>query len=106
MSISIILVHASGPEEAQRIGRNLVESRLAAAANVIDGVTSIFRWKGVVRELGEVQLIIKTRSDLAEAVIARVRELHSYECPGIVVLPVAQANPEYLDWVEQETAGA
>lgn len=106
MSISIILVNASGPEEAQRIGRNLVESRLAAAANIIDGVSSIFRWKGAVRERGEAQLIIKTRSDLAGAVIARVRKLHSYERPGIVAFPIAQANPEYLDWVEQETAGA
>ena len=105
MSISIILVNASGPEEARRIGRNLVESRLAAAVNISDGISSIFRWKGAVREIEEAQLVIKTRTDLVGAVIARVRELHGYECPGIIALPVTEGHVGYLDWVERETAG-
>lgn len=105
VSISIVLVNASDSEEAVRIGRNLVESRLAAAANVIGGVSSIYRWKGAVQEREEAQLIIKTRADLVEAVVARVRELHSYRCPGIVMLPVVDGNAEYLDWVAQATAG-
>lgn len=106
MSICIVLVNANGPEEADSIGRSLVESRLAAAVNVIGGVSSIYRWKEAVRERGEAQLIIKTRSDLADAVTARVRDLHSYECPGIVVLAVAEGNPDYLDWVARETVSA
>lgn len=106
MSISVILVNASGPEEATRIGRILVESRLAAAVNVIDGISSIYRWEGAVRQRAEAQLIIKTRADLAARVVARVTELHSYACPGVVALPVAEVNPEYLDWVERETQGA
>lgn len=106
VSICIVLVNANGPEEADSIGRNLVESRLAAAVNVIVGISSIYRWKGAVRESGEAQLIIKTRSDLANAVTARVREMHSYECPGIVVLAVADGNPDYLDWVARETVNA
>jgi len=104
VSISIVLVNVGGSKEAERIGRNLVESRLAAAVNVIGGLSSIYRWKGEVRQQGEAQLIVKTRADLVDAVVARVRELHGYECPGIVVLPVADANAEYLDWVAQETA--
>jgi periplasmic divalent cation tolerance protein len=105
VTISIIHVNAGEIAEARRIGRNLVDSRLAAAVNVIDGISSIYRWDGTVRQRDEAQLIIKTRTDLVGKVIARVRELHSYECPGIIVLPVVDGNPEYLDWVARETDG-
>ncbi|MDH3230599.1 MAG: divalent-cation tolerance protein CutA [Alphaproteobacteria bacterium] len=104
MSISIIIVNTGEAAEAQRIGRDLVESRLAASANVIDRISSVYRWGGAVRQRDEAQLVIKTRSDLVAAVIARVRHLHSYECPGIIALPVVDGNPEYLDWVARETA--
>ena len=106
MPISIIYVNTGGIAEARRIGRNLVESRLAASVNVIDGVSSVYRWDGAVRQRDEAQLIVKTRTDLVAAVIARVRELHSYACPGIVAVPVADGNPEYLDWVARQTGGA
>ena len=106
VSISIVFVNTGESAEAERIGRDLVESRLAASVNVIGGVSSVFRWDGAVRRRDEAQLIVKTRSELVAAVIARVRKLHSYECPGILAIPVADGHPEYLVWVARETEGA
>ena len=106
VSISIVYVNTGETAEAERIGRDLVESRLAASVNVIGGVSSVFRWDGAVRQRDEAQLIVKTRGALVAAVIARVREMHSYECPGIIAIPVSDGNPDYLDWVVRETEGA
>ena len=106
VSISVVYVNTGEIAEARRIGRDLIESRLAASVNVIDGISSVYRWEGAIRQREEAQLMVKTRSDLVAAVIARVRELHSYRCPGIIALPVVDGNPEYLDWVAEETAGA
>lgn len=103
MPTSIVLVNTDGIAEAERIGRALVESRLAAAVNVAGGISSFFRWQGAVRSRDEAQLIVKTRADLVDAVVARVLDLHGYECPSILVLPVAGGNTEYLAWVERET---
>jgi periplasmic divalent cation tolerance protein len=104
--ISVVYVNTGEIAEAQRIGRVLVETGLAASVNVIDGISSVYRWDGAVRQRGEALLIIKTRTDLVGTVIARVRELHSYACPGILALPVIDGNPDYLEWVEEETKGA
>lgn len=82
----------------------MVEERLAACANVVDGMTSVYRWQGKLASETETVLILKTRQGLAEAVIARVNALHSYECPCVVVLPVIAGNPAFLDWIAQETA--
>ncbi len=103
MTACIVQVNTTDAAEARRIGRVVVEERLAAAANVIDGVASIFHWDGAVREAAEAILILKTREDLASAVCARVKELHGYECPGVAVLQIAGGNRDYLDWIERET---
>lgn len=105
MPVSIVLVNTADAAEARRIGRTLVESGLAASANVIDGVASVYRWEGALRERSEAQLIVKTRSALVDTVIARLRAMHSYDCPGILALPVAGGNPDYLAWIERETEG-
>ena len=106
MPVSIVLVNTAKAAEARQIGRTLVESGLAASANVVGGVASVYRWRGAVREIDEAQLILKTRSDLVGKVMARLRELHSYDCPAILVLPVADGDPDYLAWIERETGGA
>ena len=92
-------------EEALRIGRAVVAERLAACANLLGGMTSVYRWKGAVEEGPEFALVLKTRAVLAERLIARVRELHGYECPGVVILPIAAGNPDYLGWLAAETEG-
>lgn len=90
-------------EEALAIGHAVVEERLAAAANVSDESVSIYRWEDKIHEKPEAALLLKTRADLAERLVARVRELHSYDCPGVVVLPVAASHPGYLGWIAAET---
>jgi periplasmic divalent cation tolerance protein len=105
MSAVFVYVTASDRAEALRIGRALVEERLAACANVLDGMTSVFHWNGAVQEAAEAVLILKSRGDLAGKLTARTRELHSYECPCVVVLPISEGNPAYLEWIERETLG-
>jgi periplasmic divalent cation tolerance protein len=101
-----LLVYITAPDAAaaKRIGRSVVEERLAACANVIDGMSSIYWWQGKVEEASEAVLILKTTVARAEELIARVKTLHSYECPAIVALPIARGSAEYLDWIGGETA--
>ncbi|MEQ8249163.1 MAG: divalent-cation tolerance protein CutA [Alphaproteobacteria bacterium] len=89
--------------EAVTIGRALVDERLAACANVIDAVASIYRWEGVVQEDTEAILVLKSRAELIAPLTARVRALHSYDCPCVVALPIDGGNPDYLDWVAAQT---
>ncbi len=103
MSACFIYVTASNSEEARRIARALVEARLAACANVIDRVTSVYWWQGEVQEDDEAVLIAKTREDLVDDLTAKVKELHSYDCPCVVALPVTGGNAEFLDWIAAET---
>jgi periplasmic divalent cation tolerance protein len=99
-----VYITTSSRTEALSIGRAVVGERLAACANVLDGMTSIYWWEQSLQEDGEASLILKTRGDLIERLTARVRELHSYACPCVVAMPIASGNPGYLDWVFQETA--
>ena len=92
-------------EEAVRIARAVVEERLAASANVLGRTFSVYRWRGEVCEAAEVALVFKTRAEAAARLVARVRELHGYECPGVVILPIAAGNPDYLSWLAAETEG-
>ena len=87
--ISIVLVTAGSAEEAATIGRTLIEERLAACANIVPHIRSIYRWKGKIYDEQEFLIIIKTRTSLFEAVQKRVKELHSYEVPEIISFPVA-----------------
>ncbi len=104
MSVKFIYITAASREQAETIGRKLVEERLAACANVLSPVTSFFWWEGRVQSEAEAVLIAKTRADLVERVVARVRELHSYTVPCIVALPIEQGNPAFLRWIEDETS--
>ncbi len=101
----MIYVTAPDREAALSLARTLVGERLAACANVLDGATSVYWWEGKVCEDSEAVLICKTRADLAESVVKRVRELHSYACPCVVVLPIEGGNPAYLEWIGTETGG-
>lgn len=90
-------------EEAQKVGAALIEARLAACVNIIDGMTSMFYWDGGVQSENETVLIAKTRKDLSEQVIEKVKEVHSYDCPCVVFLPVDSGNPDFLQWLKEET---
>ena len=103
---AIVTVYATFPagEEAARIARILVEERLAACANILGACQSIYRWQGAVEEAAEVAVLFKTRAARAEALIARLAELHSYDVPAAVVWPIADALGAYAGWVESESA--
>jgi periplasmic divalent cation tolerance protein len=100
----IVTVYAtfSGEEEARRIGRTVVEERLAACANVLAPCHSIYRWEGAIEEAAEVPALFKTTQAGAEALIARIAELHSYDVPAAVAWPIAAAHRAYAGWVEAE----
>jgi len=105
MSACFCYITAGSREEALAIGSALVEERLAACANVIAGMTSVYRWQGAIEQDDEVVLIAKTRADLVERLTGRVAALHSYDCPCVVALPITGGNPVFLDWILSETEG-
>ena len=102
--ISIVMITAGNEEEAARIGLTLVEERLAACANMVPRIRSIYRWKGKIYDEQEFLIIVKTRTSLFQDLEKRVRELHSYEVPEIISFPVARGLPQYLEWVNAETS--
>jgi len=89
--------------EAAKIGQALVESRLAACVNIINQIDSIYWWEGKVQQDQETSLIAKTTSEKIQALIDKVKSLHSYSCPCIVALPIEHGNPAFLKWIGQET---
>ena len=105
MTAYLVYITAAGEDEARKLGRALIEARLAAGVNIIPHVRSLYRWRGEVHDEREAAVIAKTRDSLVEALIAKVKELHSYECPCVVALPIVAGNPDYLDWIEAETGG-
>lgn len=99
----MLYVTAASREQALVIAHALVEARLAACANIIDGITSVYRWQGKVQQDSEAAMIIKTRAELVEAVIEKVKALHSYSVPCVVSLPILAGNPAFLEWIGEET---
>ena len=102
----VILLLSTFPDigAARTAVRTLVEERLVACGNIMPGVESIYRWQGAVETSMEVMVIFKTTADSAEAAQARLRELHPYEVPEILRLPVDGGWPPYLDWVMDSTS--
>lgn len=90
-------------EEAEKIGSALVEERLAACANVLPGMKSIYRWENKIEKGSECVLIAKTRKDLLGELEAKVKEMHSYSCPCIVSVPISGGNPDFIRWIGEET---
>ncbi len=105
MDYFIVLVTTSSNDEAERIAHELIERRLAACINIINGITSIYVWKGNVEKSTEALMIIKTRSDKLDELISNVRELHSYEVPEIVAIPIVKGFKEYIKWIDDVLEG-
>ncbi|MCS6877114.1 MAG: divalent-cation tolerance protein CutA [Geminicoccaceae bacterium] len=104
MDLRLCYVTCASPGEAERIGRALVEARLAACANVVPGATSIYHWQGRIETAQETILVLKTRAELVEPLVAAVKERHSYSVPCVIALPIREGNPDYLAWLAAETA--
>ncbi len=97
----IVLVTCASVAEARRIGRSAVERKLAACANILVGVESIYRWKGKVERAREVLVVMKTTVARLRELEREVKRVHSYEVPEFVVLPVVAGSREYLKWIEE-----
>lgn len=99
--VRVIYSTAPDVDTAARIARSLVDERLAACGNILPGVRSIYRWQGIVEDEPEVVLILKTRADRVDALTRRLAELHPYDVPDVVALPVDAGHGPYLDWVRE-----
>ncbi len=102
-SVRLIYVTCESTEQAQRLAHTLLAERLAACANILPGMQSIYWWQGQVEQATETVLILKTQAALEDSLIGRVRDLHSYELPCVLSWPIAEGNPNYLQWIINET---
>jgi periplasmic divalent cation tolerance protein len=97
----VVLVTAKDSVEAKQIGELLIKEKLAACVNVIPGVNSTYWWKGKIESSNEALLLLKTSREKLDDLIDRVKELHSYETPEVLALPVEKGSPDYLKWLEE-----
>ena len=100
MSAVSVYVLFANAEEAERIGRTVVEERLAACINILGSVRSIYRWQSSIETADEVAAILKTSQAEADALIMRIAGLHSYEVPCIVTWPIDKLLTSYADWLD------
>ena len=101
----VALSTAPDAEQAERMGRALVEERLIACVNLVPAVTSIYRWNGAVQAEAEVLLVMKTRAALVPRLKERLARLHPYQVPELVVTAVVDGLDPYCRWVRDETGG-
>jgi periplasmic divalent cation tolerance protein len=99
----VVFVTCGSEEEALKIANALVESRLAACANLVAPIRSIYRWEGKIWDEKEWLLIIKTEKHRFEELEKRVKSLHSYSVPEIISLPIVEGSSAYLDWIRENT---
>ena len=102
-AVRVVLVTAPDAETGARIARTLLEEHRIACANLLPQVRSLYRWEGAVEDEPEVLLVLKTRAEGLEALSERVREIHPYDVPEVIALPVSAGHAPYLQWVREET---
>ena len=102
----VVFSTCSSREEAARIARDLVDSRLAACVNMIPAVNSVYRWQGAIEEAEEVALIIKSSRALFDALRARIEKLSSYTTPEVIAVPIVDGSAAYLQWMNTGLAAA
>jgi periplasmic divalent cation tolerance protein len=101
----VMLMTAPSQDVAERIVMTLVEERLAACGNIVPGLTSIYRWQDAVQKDAEVLVLFKTEQRVADRLMQRIEELHPYEVPEAIVLPVTAGLAPYLAWIAANCAG-
>ena len=100
----VVFVTTSTEEEAARISRTVVEARLAACANIIPRIRSIYHWEGKTADESEALVVLKTRSNLFQTLEREVKRLHTYKTPEIIALPIQHGSTSYLQWIHAETS--
>jgi periplasmic divalent cation tolerance protein len=103
MNFVLVYITASSRAEARKLGQTLLRERLVACINLLGPVESHYWWQGKLESAGEWLLLAKTRGALAKAVLKRVKALHSYQTPCVVMLPLKEGNPGFLKWLAAET---
>jgi periplasmic divalent cation tolerance protein len=98
----VIFITTGTDEEAQEVAKALLNNRLAACVNIVPKINSIFWWNDTLDSAQENLLIVKSKTSLLNEIVKLVKEVHSYETPEIVALPIVGGNPDYLDWISKE----
>lgn len=101
--LSLVYVTASNTDEAKKIAEELLNERLAACVNIYDNMTALYWWEGKLEGSSEAALVAKTRKNLLPELKTKVRNVHSYSCPCIVAMDIADADKDYADWIARET---
>jgi len=99
----VVYITAPHEDEAAKIAQALVESRLAACVNIVKDIRSIYSWKGTVEDDSEVLMIVKTRKALFDTLLNTVMDLHSYDVPEVIALPIIDGSANYLTWLREST---
>jgi periplasmic divalent cation tolerance protein len=100
----VVFITASDEDEAEAIGRALVEAHLAACVTIIKNVRSMYRWQGKIENEAEAFMVVKTQRNLFAPISAKVKELHSYTVPEIIALPIVEGSADYLNWLKESTS--
>jgi len=100
MSYVVVIITTPNKEEALKIVRSLLKERLIACANIVGPVSSLFWWQGKVDEENEFLVFMKSHNSLFDRLSERVKEIHSYDVPEIIALPIIEGSPPYLDWLK------
>jgi periplasmic divalent cation tolerance protein len=102
MKVNLIYITAGNKEEAKKIGKELITSKLAACVNIVDNMNSLYMWEGELQDDNETILIAKTEETHVPALIEKVKSIHSYDCPCVLSLPVSDGNKAFLNWIASE----
>ena len=103
MNEIVVFITVSNEDEAARIARTLVESRIAGCVNIIKNIRSIYSWQGKIEDESEVLMIAKTQKALFDDLSRKVKELHSYTVPEIIAMPIVEGSEDYLKWLKEVT---
>lgn len=99
----VIYITTGSTTEAKKIGRILVEEKLVACSNIISPIRSIYSWQGKICDEREALMVLKTKKKLFKQIVKRVEELHSYDVPEIIAMPIIEGSSKYLSWLNEET---
>ncbi len=99
----VIYITTCSVNEAKKIGQTLVEEKLVACSNIISPIRSIYSWQGKICDDKEALMMLKTKQELFKQIVIRVEELHSYDVPEIIAIPIIDGSSKYLSWINEET---
>ena len=105
VAAAVVLVTAPSQQVAEQITTTIVQERLAACGNIVPGITSIYRWQDEVQRAAEVLIVFKTMQETVQRLTERVKELHPYDVPEVIALPVTAGSADYLKWVAANATG-